>query len=72
MNYISERIVNLSEYKKKISDARIKSSKLINLLENDELSKAIELAKVINKELIDLDKFEFIIEHRKIIKKEDT
>lgn len=66
MDYISERIINLSELEKKISDARLASSQLITCIEGKELSKALDLAQVVNSKIRELDNFEFIIEHRKV------
>lgn len=66
MECITERIVNLSDFEKKLSDADLKLKQLIKLALDSNLDEVKELALLINKDLNDLSNFEFVIEHRKV------
>lgn len=65
-NYISERIVNISEIETLIKNIRFLSNNLIDAISNKDYLRAEYLSSDINLKLHMLDKFEFEIEQRKI------
>lgn len=74
MVYISERIINISELEALLSAARLNFELLISELQEEapQIEKFQNLSRAVRDELVKAENFEFCVEKRKCILKEDS
>jgi hypothetical protein len=66
MEFISERIVNISELENKIKSACCNADNIERFIKENDYNRAEEIAKILVSQMKELDSFELRIEHRKI------
>lgn len=67
MEFISERIINISELENKIKSARCNTNNVERFIKEKDYNRAEEVAKILVLQMNELDCFELQLEHRKII-----
>lgn len=66
MDFISERIINISELENKIKSACCNANNVERFIKEKDYNRAEEVAKILVLQMNELDCFELQIEHRKI------